>query len=156
MDLLMERLESDVDKIMHHKLQLKPSDYLTDEEDEFKEEEDDEGTTFDPHRFVTEAAACFVTKHPTASHAARSILLCESIAKRLFTPESDQSMNWKSGRSLGNWFWRPCAIIGIVKECLTIAGAGCLRSRSCGIFKPQLTVTGRGAMRLRSIWRRCK
>ncbi|CAL9031363.1 unnamed protein product [Prunus brigantina] len=103
MDLLMERLESDVDKIMQHKLQLKPSDYLTDEEDEFKEEEDDEGTTFDPHRFVTGAAVCFVTKQPTASHAVRSILLCESIVKRLFTPESDQSYEleeWEKFRKL--------------------------------------------------------
>ncbi|XP_021820576.1 uncharacterized protein LOC110762280 [Prunus avium] len=103
MDLFIERLESDVDKIMQHKLQLKPSDYFTDEEDEFKEEEDDEGTTFDPHRFVTKAAACFVTKHPRASHAALSILLCESIAKRIFTPESDQSYEleeWEKFRKL--------------------------------------------------------
>ncbi|CAB4281074.1 unnamed protein product [Prunus armeniaca] len=88
---------------MQHKLQLKPSDYLTDEEDEFKEDEDDEDSTFDPHRFVTEAAACLVTKHPTASHAARSILLCESIAKRLFTPKSDQSYEleeWEKFRKL--------------------------------------------------------
>ncbi|KAL6281380.1 hypothetical protein ACE6H2_018261 [Prunus campanulata] len=88
---------------MQHKLQLKPSDYFTDEEDDFKEEEDDEGTTFDPHRFVTEAAACFVTKHPRASHAALSILLCASIAKRIFTPESDQSYEleeWEKFRKL--------------------------------------------------------
>ncbi|XP_020420377.1 uncharacterized protein LOC18775780 [Prunus persica] len=103
MDLFLKRLESDVDKIMQHKLQLKSSDYLTDEEDEFKEDEDDEDSTFDPHRFVTEAAACLVTKHPTASHTARSVLLCESIAKRLFTPKSDQSYEleeWEKFRKL--------------------------------------------------------
>ncbi|PQQ14455.1 hypothetical protein Pyn_20084 [Prunus yedoensis var. nudiflora] len=58
------------------------------------------------------------------SFFARSILLCESIAKRLS------------------------------HRIRTIDGAWCLRSRSCGIVKPQLTLTGRGAMRLRSIWRR--
>ncbi|VVA34911.1 PREDICTED: LOW QUALITY PROTEIN [Prunus dulcis] len=107
MDLFLKRLEYDVDKIMQHKLQLKPSNYLTDEEDEFKEDEDDDDSTFDPHRFVTEAAACLVTKHPTASHAARSILLCESIAKRLFTPKSDKLYELEEWEKLGKLVLAP-------------------------------------------------
>ncbi|CAL9020253.1 unnamed protein product, partial [Prunus brigantina] len=49
MDVLMEQLKSDIDKFKQHKLDLKPSDYITDgdEDDEGDDEEDDKDGTLD-------------------------------------------------------------------------------------------------------------
>ncbi|PQQ20469.1 uncharacterized protein Pyn_22268 [Prunus yedoensis var. nudiflora] len=38
----------------------------------------------------------------------------EALRRGFSHPNQINRMNWKSGRSLGNWFWRPCAVIGIV------------------------------------------
>ncbi|VVA29062.1 PREDICTED: LOC18787508 [Prunus dulcis] len=49
MDVFMEQLKSDIDKFKQHKLDLKPSDYITDgdEDNDDDEEEDDKDGTLD-------------------------------------------------------------------------------------------------------------
>ncbi|XP_034229316.1 uncharacterized protein LOC117638286 [Prunus dulcis] len=93
MDVFVERLKSDIDQMKQHKLDLKPSDYITDGDDDDDDEDDKDGTLdADAYAdlFVSEAAGCCVTKQPQDSRAARTIFLCESIARRLCPPKSDQ------------------------------------------------------------------
>ncbi|PQP93930.1 uncharacterized protein Pyn_36488 [Prunus yedoensis var. nudiflora] len=93
MDVFVERLKSDIDKMKQHKLDLKPSDYITDGDDDDDDEDDKDGTldaAAYADLFVSEAAGCCVTNQPQDSHAARTISLCESIARRLCPPKSDQ------------------------------------------------------------------
>ncbi|CAB4319724.1 unnamed protein product [Prunus armeniaca] len=97
MDVFMEQLKSDIDKFKQHKLDLKPSDYITDgdEDDEDDDEEDDKDGTLDADTyadlFVSKAAVCCISKHPEATRASLVVLLCESIARRLFLRKPDQS-----------------------------------------------------------------
>ncbi|ONH90266.1 hypothetical protein PRUPE_8G043600 [Prunus persica] len=93
MDVFVERLKSDIDQMKQHKLDLKPSDYITNGDDDDDDEDDKDGTLdADPYAdlFVSEAAGCCITKQPQDSCAARTIFLCESIARRLCPPKSNQ------------------------------------------------------------------
>ncbi|CAL9020467.1 unnamed protein product [Prunus brigantina] len=94
MDVFVERLKFDFEKMKQHKLDLKPSDYITDGDDDDDDDENDKYGTLDTdayvNLFVSEAAGCCVTKQPEDSLAACAILLCESIARRLCPPKSDQ------------------------------------------------------------------
>ncbi|CAB4319767.1 unnamed protein product [Prunus armeniaca] len=94
MDVFVEQLKSDIDKFKQHKLDLKPSDYITDG-DEDDEDEDDKDGTLDADTyadlFVSEAAVCCISKHPKDTRASHAVLLCESIARRLFPRKPDQS-----------------------------------------------------------------
>ncbi|ONI06029.1 hypothetical protein PRUPE_5G035500 [Prunus persica] len=78
MDLLAERWKSDVEKFKQHKLELKSfQDW-----DQLDEAD---------HLLVSgTAVVCSLPDHHTSS-----ILLRESIARRLFPPESDQSEEWE-------------------------------------------------------------
>ncbi|BFG31031.1 hypothetical protein CerSpe_173050 [Prunus speciosa] len=78
MDLLAERWKSDIEKLKQHKLELKSfQDW-----DQLDEAD---------HLVVSgTAAVCSLPDHHTSS-----ILLRESIARRLFPPESDQSEEWE-------------------------------------------------------------
>ncbi|PQP93929.1 uncharacterized protein Pyn_36487 [Prunus yedoensis var. nudiflora] len=94
MDVFVDWLKSDFEKKKQHKLDLKPSDYITDGDDDDDGDEDDKDGTLDTDAyadlFVSEAAGCYDTKQPQNSIAAHAILLCESIARRLCPPKSDQ------------------------------------------------------------------
>ncbi|XP_021824094.1 uncharacterized protein LOC110765314 [Prunus avium] len=94
MDVFVEQLKSDIDKFKQHKLDLKPSDYITDG-DEDDDDEDDKDGTLDADTyadlFVSEAAGCCISKHPEDTRVSHAVLLCESIARRLFPRKPDQS-----------------------------------------------------------------
>ncbi|KAI5330264.1 hypothetical protein L3X38_029662 [Prunus dulcis] len=87
-DIFVELLKSDIDKIKHHKLKLK---FLNDDDDL------DDFDQLDVDGFVSAAAECCTDKYLIKGHRARAriILLCESIGRRLFPLESDQSDEWE-------------------------------------------------------------
>ncbi|XP_008235910.1 PREDICTED: uncharacterized protein LOC103334710 [Prunus mume] len=82
MDLLVELLKSDIDKMKQHKLKMKP---LTDGVEEFEADEIDDGC-------LVSGAAELCTRDDDEY---RAIFLNESIARRLFPPESDVSEEWE-------------------------------------------------------------
>ncbi|KAM1037153.1 hypothetical protein ACFX2J_031752 [Malus domestica] len=81
MNVFVDRLKFDIQKIQQNKLELKPSDYLTDDEDHSQEH------NFVIHLidvdafanlYISEVANCFLTTFPFDAHAIRAIVLCES------------------------------------------------------------------------------
>ncbi|XP_068305259.1 uncharacterized protein [Pyrus communis] len=74
MDLFVERLKSDIEKLKQNKLKLKLND--------------DVGNDIDDDVFVTEAAAWCISTCPSVTKATRAVLLRESVERRLFSPES--------------------------------------------------------------------
>ncbi|KAL6281327.1 hypothetical protein ACE6H2_018208 [Prunus campanulata] len=113
MDLLAEGLKSDVDLLKpQHKLELKP---------------DEDGDELDADLLVPGAAA-FVINEISDHHLAGAILLHESIARRLFPPESDQSEKWERLRKAlvpltNNYnqrimYGNPTQEVSVVKKCL--------------------------------------
>ncbi|KAM1786494.1 hypothetical protein ACFX12_039272 [Malus domestica] len=82
MDLFVERLKSDIEKLKQNKLKLKLND--------------DVGNDIDDDVFVTEAAAWCISTCPSVTKATRAVLLRESVERRLFSPESSvHSKEWK-------------------------------------------------------------
>ncbi|XP_068323014.1 uncharacterized protein [Pyrus communis] len=84
-DVFVERLKSDIQKMKNKKLELKLSDYLTDDDDD---EDDSVIRPIDADAFadlyVSEAADCLLTTFPSDAHAIHAIALLESTARRLF------------------------------------------------------------------------
>ncbi|XP_021808355.1 uncharacterized protein LOC110752073 [Prunus avium] len=144
-DILVERLNSDIDKMKQHKLELEPSDYspyyLTSLIDKYHR----------PRKIS--AAECCVSKTSWHDHRARTIFLRESIAGRLFPPESDQLEEWERLRKdflvpLTNYYDRkdkvpyekryhrqgrdPCEVKKYLEEVKAAAAAG----GGIGIIKP--------------------
>ncbi|XP_008235412.1 PREDICTED: uncharacterized protein LOC103334244 [Prunus mume] len=89
-DIFVELLKSDIDKMKHHKLKLK---FLNDDDDL------DDFDQLEVDGFVSAAAECCTDKCRIKGHLAsaraRVILLRESIGRRLFPLESDQSDEWE-------------------------------------------------------------
>ncbi|CAL9023006.1 unnamed protein product [Prunus brigantina] len=85
MDLLVELLKSDIDKMKQHKLKMKPIDYSSDVVEEFEADEIDDGC-------LVSGAAELCTRDDDEY---RAIFLNESIARRLFPPKSDVSEEWE-------------------------------------------------------------
>ncbi|ONI08688.1 hypothetical protein PRUPE_5G194100 [Prunus persica] len=112
MDLLAEGLKSDIDLLkQQHKLELKP---------------DEDGDELDADLMVPGAAAFVINE--ISDHLSGAILLHESIARRLFPPESDQSEEWERLRKalvpLTNYYnhrimyLNPTQEVSVVKKCL--------------------------------------
>ncbi|KAB2619914.1 hypothetical protein D8674_041563 [Pyrus ussuriensis x Pyrus communis] len=82
MDLFVERLKSDIEKLKQNKLKLKLND--------------DVGNDSDDDVFVTEAAAWCVSAYPSVSKDTCAGLLRESVERRLFPHQSSvHSQEWK-------------------------------------------------------------
>ncbi|PQQ18329.1 uncharacterized protein Pyn_08581 [Prunus yedoensis var. nudiflora] len=84
MDLLVELLKSDINKMKQHKLKMKPFDYSSDDVEEFEADEIDDGWVSGVAELCTRDDDEY-----------RAIFLNESIARRLFPPESDVSEEWE-------------------------------------------------------------
>ncbi|KAM1800542.1 hypothetical protein ACFX11_032248 [Malus domestica] len=116
MDIFVERLKSDIQKMQQNKLELKPSDYLTDDDDH---EEDDSREHDSPREhdsvirpidadafadlYVSEAADCFLTTFPSDAHAIRAIALRKSTARRLFPLVSQSQQPDQSSKEDDQW-----------------------------------------------------
>ncbi|CAB4291024.1 unnamed protein product [Prunus armeniaca] len=97
-DVFVERLKSDIEKMKQHTLELEPSDYLSDddEDDVMRQCVISEYVMSEYHRpCKVSAAECCTSKNVWDDHRARAIFLRESIARRLFPPESDPSEEWE-------------------------------------------------------------
>ncbi|XP_008223068.1 PREDICTED: uncharacterized protein LOC103322894 [Prunus mume] len=83
MEVLAEQLNSDIDKLKQHRLGMELESEDNDKED---------GTAL---LLVSQAAECCTPSSPEQVRATRTVLLFESLGRRLFPPESDQSEEWE-------------------------------------------------------------
>ncbi|KAM1254859.1 hypothetical protein ACFX2G_029752 [Malus domestica] len=110
MDIFVERLKSDVQKMQQNKLELKPSDYLTDDDDHDEDDSREHDSVIRPidadafaDLYVSEAADCFLTTFPSDAHAIRAIALRESTARRLFPLVSQSQQPDQSSKEDEQW-----------------------------------------------------
>ncbi|XP_008222993.1 PREDICTED: uncharacterized protein LOC103322831 [Prunus mume] len=83
MEVLAEQLKSDIEKLKQHRLGM---------EMEYEDNDKEDGTTL---LLVSQAAACCTPSSPEQVQATRAVLLFESLERKLFPPESDQSEEWE-------------------------------------------------------------
>ncbi|CAB4293502.1 unnamed protein product [Prunus armeniaca] len=83
MEVLAEQLKSDIEKLKQHRLGM---------ELEYEDNDKEDGTTL---LLVSQAAECCTPSSPEQVQATRVVLLFESLERRLFPPESDQSEEWE-------------------------------------------------------------